>query len=95
MVKIPYEGPRFSSPDYRGKCRQLEQRVAELERRERAIMDTLEHPDIVKGYVELKEKYDKLRELLGRYRNEVPLGHQPHMIAHEVDTALEGEQDGS
>ena len=31
----------------------------------------------------------RLRELLRRYRNETPLGHQPHMIAHEVDAALE------
>lgn len=25
---------------------------------------------------------------LRRYRNEVPLGHQPHMLAHEVDALL-------
>lgn len=29
-----------------------------------------------------------LRDLLIRYRNETPIGHQPHMIAHEVDNAL-------
>ena len=29
-----------------------------------------------------------LRTLLQRYRDETPLGHQPHMIAHVVDTAL-------
>jgi len=27
-------------------------------------------------------------ELLRRYRNETPLGHQPHMIAHEADAIL-------
>lgn len=27
-------------------------------------------------------------ELLRRYRNETPLGHQPHMIADEADAAL-------
>ena len=26
--------------------------------------------------------------LLRRYRNETPLGHQPHMIAHEADALL-------
>ena len=30
----------------------------------------------------------KLRTLLARYRDETPLGHQPHMIAHEADAAL-------
>ena len=29
-----------------------------------------------------------LRSLLARYRDETPLGHQPHMIAHQVDVAL-------
>ena len=36
----------------------------------------------------LKSERDALRVLLARYRNEVPVGHQPHMIAHEVDAAL-------
>ena len=35
-----------------------------------------------------KAEVERLRELLIRYRNETPLGHQPHMIAHEVDAAL-------
>lgn len=30
----------------------------------------------------------ELVALLTRYRNETPLGHQPHMIAHLVDEAL-------
>jgi hypothetical protein len=30
----------------------------------------------------------ELVRLLRRYRTETPLGHQPHMIAHEVDAAL-------
>jgi len=30
-----------------------------------------------------------LLALLIRYRNEVPLGHQPHMIAHLVDAAID------
>ena len=32
---------------------------------------------------------DKLRSLLKRYRDETPLGNQPHMIAHEVDQILD------
>ena len=31
----------------------------------------------------------RLRALLKRYRTETPLGHQPHMIAHEVDEVLD------
>jgi len=30
----------------------------------------------------------RYRKLLARYRDETPLGHQPHMIAHEADKAL-------
>jgi len=30
----------------------------------------------------------KLRTLLARYRDETPLGHQPHMISHQADEAL-------
>ena len=31
---------------------------------------------------------NKLRTLLARYRDETPLGNQPHMIAHQADEAL-------
>ena len=31
---------------------------------------------------------ERLRALLARYRDETPLGHQPHMIAHQADEAL-------
>lgn len=31
---------------------------------------------------------EQMAALLRRYRNETPLGNQPHMIAHEVDAAL-------
>lgn len=34
----------------------------------------------------------RLRSLLRRYRTETPLGHQPHMIAHEVDAVLGDQQ---
>ncbi len=30
----------------------------------------------------------EMERLLRRYRKETPLGHQPHMIAHEVDAVL-------
>lgn len=36
----------------------------------------------------LLDERDTLAALLLRYRREVPLGHQPHMIAEEVDAAL-------
>ena len=34
------------------------------------------------------EQRDKALVFLHRYRNETPLGNQPHMIAHEVDFLL-------
>jgi hypothetical protein len=37
---------------------------------------------------ELRVEIERLRMLLARYRDETPLGHQPHMIAHLVDKAL-------
>lgn len=61
-------------------------------------LDALEH-DLRAGFHDTKEAADaikalraenaRLRALLLRYRNETPLGHQPHMIAHEADAALE------
>lgn len=35
---------------------------------------------------------ERLAEALRRYRNEVPLGHQPHMLAHEVDALLRDQE---
>jgi nitrate reductase cytochrome c-type subunit len=37
----------------------------------------------------LRAENATLRALMARYRSETPLGHQPHMIAHDVDKALE------
>lgn len=37
---------------------------------------------------QLRSELASARALLTRYRNETPLGHQPHMIAHEVDELL-------
>lgn len=36
----------------------------------------------------LRAEITRLRALIARYRDETPLGHQPHMIAHEVDELL-------
>ena len=36
----------------------------------------------------LRTENAELRRLLARYRDETPLGHQPHMIAHQADEAL-------
>ena len=37
---------------------------------------------------DLLDEVATLRAMLARYRDEVPLGHQPHMLAHLVDEAL-------
>ena len=36
----------------------------------------------------LRKELRRLKALLARYRDETPLGHQPHMIAHQADEAL-------
>ena len=36
----------------------------------------------------IREERDELLALLERYRNETPVGHQPHMICHVVDAAI-------
>ena len=36
----------------------------------------------------LRTENGELRRLLARYRDETPLGNQPHMIAHQADEAL-------
>lgn len=36
----------------------------------------------------LQADVTRLKGLLARYRDETPLGHQPHMIAHLVDREL-------
>lgn len=42
-----------------------------------------------------KAEAQALLPLLIRYRNETPLCHQPHMIAHEADAAIAAMKDGS
>ena len=51
------------------------------------VADTT-HPEIAAHIVIAVNSHEVLVALLARYRNETPLGHQPHMIAHEVDAAL-------
>ncbi|WP_147127782.1 hypothetical protein [Shimia ponticola] len=34
------------------------------------------------------DEIELLRGLLARYRDQTPIGHQPHMIVSEVDQAL-------
>ena len=36
-----------------------------------------------------REKARQVLDLISRYRKETPLGHQPHMIAHKADEAIE------
>lgn len=38
--------------------------------------------------LEAADEIERLRNLVRRYRDETPLGHQPHMIAHKADAAL-------
>lgn len=40
------------------------------------------------GVIQMRQDTSELRRLLARYRDETPLGHQPHMIAHEADAVL-------
>ena len=64
--------------------------AAELERL-RAARDDFHQAYRQKCDVETKAQaveIEQLRALLVRYRDDVPLGHQPHMIAHLVDEAL-------
>jgi len=44
--------------------------------------------DAMRALRETVDERDKLRSYLARYRYEVPLWHQPHMMAHLVDDAL-------
>lgn len=43
---------------------------------------------------QLEARAERLADALRRYRNEVPLGHQPHMLAHEVDALLRDQEEG-
>lgn len=49
-----------------------------------------EHRSLTAEVEGLRARITKMEGLLRRYRNETPLGHQPHMIAHVVDQVLGG-----
>ena len=36
-----------------------------------------------------REEAQQVLDLMTRYRTETPLGHQPHMISHKADEAIE------
>ena len=46
------------------------------------------HDNLAFELVWSRAEIERLRGFLARYRDETPLGHQPHMIAHLVDEAL-------
>lgn len=46
------------------------------------------NPDAWHKMVMAFNHHDELVDLLTRYRNETPIGNQPHMICGEVDTIL-------
>ena len=66
--------------------------TALLDERDRLMAERDEHMASVRAVNDeadaLKAERDTLAALLLRYRREVPLGHQPHMIAEDVDAAL-------
>ena len=48
----------------------------------------MSHAQLVMHCQDMTRQRDLAVEFLKRYRNETPLGNQPHMIAHEVDSFL-------
>lgn len=48
-----------------------------------------DEPASAYGREQGKQEVETLKALLRRYRNETPVGHQPHMICHLVDEALQ------
>ena len=56
--------------------------------RARAQVDVAEAHTNAAELARLRAENAELHRLLARYRDETPLGHQPHMIAHQADGAL-------
>lgn len=55
----------------------------------------MSHPDYTRLIIEMSDQIKELRQqltealtLLARYRDETPLGNQPHMISSKVDEVL-------
>lgn len=64
----------------------LSARVTELEQRNVALGEAVAYAE--QRAVTLEAKMAKAGGLLRDYRHKTPLGHQPHMIAHQVDDFL-------
>jgi hypothetical protein len=62
----------------RGDCREVYTAIYQAMQAARPTPDLGDVDELVR----------KALALLGRYRNETPPGHQPHMIAHEVDDTI-------
>ena len=62
-----------------------------------AAMHSIAEVEVAKSQVDaseltrLRAENIELRRLLTRYRIETPPGHQPHMIAHDVDKAIDAQ----
>jgi hypothetical protein len=52
------------------------------------VFDAMWPKTDVEELARLRTDNAELRWLLARYRDETPLGNQPHMIAHQADEAL-------
>ena len=64
----------------------LERRLREAERERDDVRRALDGQ--IALLAEIIADRDEALRLLKRYRTETPLGHQPHMIAHEADAAI-------
>lgn len=67
-------------------ARQLERELAEQCRLNG--MGAEREAKLVAQLDEAWKQRDRLAELLRQYRDRVPLGYQPHMLAYEADEAL-------
>ena len=80
---------------YVGAARKIDELEAEVEKANADLVAYRAEANALEEVVrrlndEYRAEIEMLRELMIRYRTEtpLPLGHQPHMIAHEVDEAL-------
>lgn len=82
MAEHPTVGGRADLRYYEAVHQELAPLARKLERRAaEAMADAAEMQ-------RLRAENAELRTMLTRYRLEVPLGNQPHMLAHAVDVAL-------
>ena len=100
ICELPQEGPTMSEPIKLPPMPDTEYTLAvpaapyepawisSMEAWDESAMENYATLAVEQATAELRAEREALRVLLARYRNEVPVGHQPHMIAHEVDAAL-------